>query len=98
MAELDNRNIEGGSLTMEMIEMRFLSPVNDQMKTLTDLLSEVKDRMIGKANGATTQEDSNGNEDTGIEDSYKWLDGKCHLLPEDFILPKKRTILSAWYM
>ena len=100
VAELDKRNIEGGSLTMEMIETRFLCPVNDQMKTLTDLLCEVKDRMVGEASGTTTQEGSSANDaSTGMEDSsYKWLDGKYHLLPEDFILPKKRTVLSAWYM
>ena len=91
VAELDKRNIEGGSLTMEMIETRFLCPVNDQMKTLTDLLCEVKDRMVGEASGTTTQEGSSANDaSTGMEDSsYKWLDGKYHLLPEDFILPKK---------
>jgi hypothetical protein len=101
--ELDIRSIGGGELTVDLIRREISSWGQNQNSSIIDEIKAISNRLGNMESSAShnpmsTDEQVNGLRLSGL---YKWKDDgvndEGHLLPEEFRIPKKMTLINLWH-
>lgn len=101
--ELDIRSIGGGELTVDLIRREISSWGQNQNLSILDEIKTISNRLGTMESSATHNPMSTDDQVNGLRLSglYKWKDDgvndEGHLLPEEFRIPKKMTLINLWH-
>lgn len=94
--DLDQRQLGGGNLTIELLREQITKPLENQISTLRQAVDNVATSSPENGN-ETVSRIEGGTIETTVNNFYFWnRDNKTHLLPEDFSLDPGISCFLIW--